>query len=367
MSESVAPRRLPHLSPGAVGRRLGAEVVVLDPDGRHVHALTGDVAAVWCALEDRVWPELSAARIESALAALRAHGLVGPLGPDASERAEGISRRRLMAVGAGAGLAAAGITSLALPSLAMATSTKSGYSTEGSTPLTITISAGATAYVRMVGGGGGGAYNGSAGGGATTLYVSILNTGASAVTVYGWPGSAGTGGASLIVGGAGGVVAAKAQETYYSGGNGGGAGGGGGAATLLTTGSAPGSAPFVVAAGGGGGGGLTAGGSGTGGSGQTYGANAANGTGQGGGGGGVVGGSAGGLEAGGNDGTSTPTGTSAITGATVTVAASSSGWPQSAVTYDAGASTYGGGGGGGGFLTAGTPGTSGAVYVDIIP
>ena len=105
-------------------RRVGDRVVVLDTETNLAMALEPSVAAVWTALEGTADPEVVAEQtgltpeeVEGSLVALSAAGLLEPL--DSSERSM-ISRRAVLGVGAGA--SAALISSVLLPTPAMASS-----------------------------------------------------------------------------------------------------------------------------------------------------------------------------------------------------------------------------------------------------
>ena len=172
MGKSQA-RPLPQPHKDVVSRRFDDEYVVLDTRDNRAHALDGDVARLWAAVEACTWPDLPERRIDEIVAVLTEQGLLEAASDSVDDEvdfAAGISRRTLIKVGAVTGVALTGITSLALPAAALAASEIPNFKVSGSTSVgttttdTFTIAAGTTLYVTIVAGGGGGGSGGGAGG-----------------------------------------------------------------------------------------------------------------------------------------------------------------------------------------------------------
>ena len=121
-------RSMPQRRRELVHRRVGASVVLLDPGTNEAMALEPAVAVVWMACDGAANPEvvaeqtgLTAEQVSGALAALSTAGLLEPV---RSDQLKAISRRAVL--GAGAGVGAALITSVVLPTPAMASSGQAG-------------------------------------------------------------------------------------------------------------------------------------------------------------------------------------------------------------------------------------------------
>lgn len=229
--------KLPACSDAVVSTEVDGDFVVVDTETHEAHALEGDVATVWRAVQTGTVPDLPRERTQEILDALAARGLLAP-------EEDGLSRRSVLKAGAAA-FALTGLTSIALPAGALA-ATSHQITTDNTT---ITLRAGQTTTFTLVGGGGGGGsqYPGGAGGSVTGTIQNPMANGDLTLTIR----IGGGGGDSNVVspvGGSGGFAAGGA-------GGGGGGGGGGAASAIELSGT-----PLVVAGGGGGGGFLSAGG-----------------------------------------------------------------------------------------------------------
>jgi hypothetical protein len=103
---------LPSQAPGTISREVGEEYVVLTLASGQAHALTGDVAVVWRAAVEGVWPDLAPELVDGIAAELVDRGLF---------EGSGLDRRTILRNGARV-IAAAGITSIALPPASAAAS-----------------------------------------------------------------------------------------------------------------------------------------------------------------------------------------------------------------------------------------------------
>jgi hypothetical protein len=249
-------------SPAVVSTELDSEFVVVNTETKEAHALEGDVAIAWRAVQAGTQPDLPREQTDEIIDALIERGLLLV--------EEGYSRRSLLKAGAAA-FALAGITSIALPAGALAAA--SHTITVNGTMITL-LGGQTTTFTLIGGGGGGGASDGMAAGGSGgaggIVNGTIKNTGASATLTV-----------DIGAGGSGGInnMSATTGGTGWSGSTGGGTdgsgGGDGGGASAILSG-----ATVLIIAGGGGGGdvdnGNTTGLSGT--SGSTTGASTAGGT-----------------------------------------------------------------------------------------
>lgn len=172
--DSSRMRKLPRRATEVISNEFDGEFVVLDTRTDHAHALSGAVAMVWRAAEQGSWPDLPDAEVDEIVTELLERGLLV---------ADGLSRRTLLKVGAAAAggtLAMGGISSLALPTAAMAASAHPLIFTEGGT---IEIPPGGVIQYTILGGGGGGGgttgdglRSGGHGGQALPLSGSIVNS-----------------------------------------------------------------------------------------------------------------------------------------------------------------------------------------------
>ena len=248
---------LPSCSPNVTSSELDGEFVVINPQTEQAHALNGDVAIVWRAALDGAWPDLPAERVEEIVDGLTTTGLLV---------ADGYTRRTVLRAGAaGSALAIAGMTTMALPSVAAAASKVIIITNQGGG--SISIPAGATTTYTLVGGGGASGGSGGKpsgiGGNGEVVSGTITNNGATALTLYVIVGFGGTGGLSTghgtAAGGTSNIPPGGGSFTSPGGAGGSGtqvsSGGGGGASAIID----PAGDVLVVAGGGGGGGGADSG------------------------------------------------------------------------------------------------------------
>jgi hypothetical protein len=103
---------LPSQAAGTISREVGEEYVVLTLATGQAHALDGDVAVVWRAAGEGTWPDLAPELVEGITAELVDRGLF---------EGSGLDRRTVLRTAATV-IAAAGITSIALPPASAAAS-----------------------------------------------------------------------------------------------------------------------------------------------------------------------------------------------------------------------------------------------------
>jgi hypothetical protein len=236
-----------------VSRRVGEEVVLLDPRTNQTHLLRGGLAQTWECLRNGSAPALPPAVATAAEAALDELDLLTPR--------PGVDRRTVLAVAGLAAVALPAVESVLAPSALAAGSVGPvtvGFIADGITH-TLTVPNGVTVTFTLVGGGGGGgagwnSFNtGGAGGRGGVVTGQFTNNTGSAQTFTviigfgGNPAQPGIAGATFPGSGYGRGGYALQPDTFNRGKGG---SGGGGTAMLL-----PSQAPFLVAGGGGGGGG----------------------------------------------------------------------------------------------------------------
>jgi hypothetical protein len=343
--KGMMPKRNPNLE----SRKFDDEFVVLDTDTNQAHVLEGSAALVWQATEDGSRPDLPEAEVEEIVSELAERGLLA---------GDGLSRRTLLKVGAAGGLAVAGISSLVLPSAAMASSPNPLTFTSGGS---ITVLGNGVVNFTLIGGGGGAGDGsspspvGGSGGNGANISGTFKNAGANPLVLTVDIGGGGTGAAgSFGAGGTGGSTYEAGGAGSGSGGSVGG-GGGGGASAILNAG-----AIVVVAGGGGGGGDRGTSGTRNGGSSSTPASSSTSsvgspGSGDGGGGGGGTPGGAGGTSSSGGGAYGGSTFATNGVSFTVTPAATTSGTTVPSTT-----STFGNGGTGG--TGHGASGMQGAAW-----